>query len=59
MPYYDYKNAETGEKTSIFMTIAEMEKRSKADMSIVLEGVRWNRGQESEIETTNMGVCAV
>jgi|TARA_R100000388_G_C7198686_1_gene137350 hypothetical protein len=59
MPYYDYKNAETGEKTSIFMTIAEMEKRSKADMSIVLEGVRWERDLASEIDTTNMGGCAV
>ena len=59
MPYYDYKNTTTGEKTSIFMTIAEMENRSNADMSIVLDGQRWERDLQSEIDTTNAGGCAV
>ncbi len=59
MPYYDYKNTTTGEKTSIFMTISQMEKRSRADMSIDLDGVRWERDLESELNTTSMGSCAV
>ena len=59
MPYYDYKNTTTGERTSIFMTISEMERRSKADMSIVLEGVKWERDLASEHCGNGSTGCAV
>lgn len=59
MPYYDYKNTTTGERTSIFMTISEMEKRSKADMSIEIEGVRWERDLLSEHSGSGATSCAI
>ncbi len=59
MPYYDYKNPETNERTSIFMTISEMEKRSSADMSIEIEGVRWERDLYSEHNGSGTTSCAI
>ena len=59
MPYYIYKNPTTGEKTSIFMTIKEMENASNADGSIELEGNLWQRDLAAEINSTQIGSCAV
>tara|TARA_R110002012_G_scaffold47474_3_gene124448 strand:+ start:710 stop:1084 length:375 start_codon:yes stop_codon:yes gene_type:complete len=58
MPTYCYEDPQDKQVTSIFMTIAEMEKRSASDMSIELDGVHLIRRLDMEISGSVGGTCA-
>ena len=58
MPTYCYEDPQDKQITSIFMTIAEMEKRSASDMSIELDGVHLIRRLDLEIAGSSSNKCA-
>lgn len=48
MPFYVYRNDETGEQIELMMTIAEMHRRQRRDGTIVYDGKKYRRWISAE-----------
>lgn len=48
MPFYVYRNQETGEQIELMMTIAEMHRRQRKDGTILHDGKTWKRWISAE-----------